>query len=213
MAEPQRKTVPSMATSTLFLFLMDSSKPAHQPGWSLLGNQTNHSGFFHSASIHIRIHFEFSEKVEILVSAIEKEKQGNKFKNMYITYCKYVYQRRQWQPTSVLLPGKSHGWRSLIGTFVRVAIWSKLWLSLIKDHILSWTMMEAREDKDKNISGMNCRKTTCLVHWFGIMSEPWLHSICRTFFSFLMANTRGLWDFSSPTRDWTQAHASESTES
>ena len=26
-----------------------------------------------------------------------------------------VYQRRQWQPTPVLLPGKSHGWRSLGG--------------------------------------------------------------------------------------------------
>ena len=25
------------------------------------------------------------------------------------------YQRRQWQPTAVLLPGKSHGWRSLVG--------------------------------------------------------------------------------------------------
>ena len=24
-------------------------------------------------------------------------------------------QRRQWWPTSVLLPGKSHGWRSLVG--------------------------------------------------------------------------------------------------
>jgi len=24
-------------------------------------------------------------------------------------------QRRQWHPTPVLLPGKSHGWRSLIG--------------------------------------------------------------------------------------------------
>ena len=26
-----------------------------------------------------------------------------------------VPQRRQWQPTPVLLPGKSHGWRSLVG--------------------------------------------------------------------------------------------------
>ena len=26
-----------------------------------------------------------------------------------------MYQRRQWQPTPVLLPGKSHGWRSLVG--------------------------------------------------------------------------------------------------
>ena len=25
------------------------------------------------------------------------------------------YWRRQWQPTPVLLPGKSHGWRSLVG--------------------------------------------------------------------------------------------------
>ena len=25
------------------------------------------------------------------------------------------FQRRQWQPTPVLLPGKSHGWRSLVG--------------------------------------------------------------------------------------------------
>ena len=29
------------------------------------------------------------------------------------TYC--YYRRRQWQPTPVLLPGKSHGQRSLIG--------------------------------------------------------------------------------------------------
>ena len=26
-----------------------------------------------------------------------------------------ITQRRQWQPTPVLLPGKSHGWRSLVG--------------------------------------------------------------------------------------------------
>ena len=25
------------------------------------------------------------------------------------------FQRRQWHPTPVLLPGKSHGWRSLVG--------------------------------------------------------------------------------------------------
>ena len=27
----------------------------------------------------------------------------------------FVSQRRQWQRTAVLLPGKSHGWRSLVG--------------------------------------------------------------------------------------------------
>ena len=26
-----------------------------------------------------------------------------------------ISQRRQWHPTPVLLPGKSHGWRSLVG--------------------------------------------------------------------------------------------------
>ena len=26
-----------------------------------------------------------------------------------------IDQRRQWHPTPVLLPGKSHGWRSLVG--------------------------------------------------------------------------------------------------
>ena len=28
---------------------------------------------------------------------------------------RYMYRRRQWHPTPVLLPGKSHGWRSLVG--------------------------------------------------------------------------------------------------
>ena len=31
------------------------------------------------------------------------------------TYFIYIYWRRQWHPTPVLLPGKSHGWRSLVG--------------------------------------------------------------------------------------------------
>ena len=31
------------------------------------------------------------------------------------TYCWSLAWRRQWQPTPVLLPGKSHGWRSLVG--------------------------------------------------------------------------------------------------
>ena len=30
-------------------------------------------------------------------------------------YFRRKYRRRQWQPTPVLLPGKSHGWRSLVG--------------------------------------------------------------------------------------------------
>ena len=34
---------------------------------------------------------------------------------MYILYCAQVIRRRQWHPTPVLLPGKSHGRRSLEG--------------------------------------------------------------------------------------------------
>ena len=30
-------------------------------------------------------------------------------------YSSLNYQRRQWHPTPVLLPGKSHGWRRLVG--------------------------------------------------------------------------------------------------
>ena len=33
---------------------------------------------------------------------------------MRFNLCPCSYQRRQWQPTLVLLPGKSHGWRSLV---------------------------------------------------------------------------------------------------
>ena len=34
---------------------------------------------------------------------------------MYMLHICYMYWRRQWHPTLVLLPGKSHGWRSLGG--------------------------------------------------------------------------------------------------
>ena len=33
----------------------------------------------------------------------------------YLTYMQSTSWRRQWHPTPVLLPGKSHGWRSLVG--------------------------------------------------------------------------------------------------
>ena len=37
------------------------------------------------------------------------------FKKWEISGFKHIYQRRQWHPTPVLLPGKSHGRRSLVG--------------------------------------------------------------------------------------------------
>ena len=35
-------------------------------------------------------------------------------KTIALTTSSFVSQRRQWHPTPVLLPGKSHGWRSLV---------------------------------------------------------------------------------------------------
>ena len=35
--------------------------------------------------------------------------------NPYFLIARTVLRRRQWHPTPVLLPGKSHGWRSLVG--------------------------------------------------------------------------------------------------
>ena len=37
-------------------------------------------------------------------------------KVMEFGICMYILRRRQWHPTPVLLPGKSHGWRSLVGS-------------------------------------------------------------------------------------------------
>ena len=35
--------------------------------------------------------------------------------SVFICWIAVGYGRRQWHPTLVLLPGKSHGWRSLVG--------------------------------------------------------------------------------------------------
>ena len=40
---------------------------------------------------------------------------GNLFKMQIIGSHSRPTRRRQWHPTPVLLPGKSHGWRSLVG--------------------------------------------------------------------------------------------------
>ena len=38
-----------------------------------------------------------------------------KLGSIIFTQCLWYLWRRQWHPTPVLLPGKSHGWRSLVG--------------------------------------------------------------------------------------------------
>ena len=43
------------------------------------------------------------------------KKEGEKNKKGVLLQSSGVIWRRQWQPTPVLLPGKSHGWKSLVG--------------------------------------------------------------------------------------------------
>ena len=66
---------------------------------------------------------EFKERVhykdkKIVVSYLEQKYRRKLTMKMSVhenEYPKTLYQRRWWHPTPVLLPGKSHGWRSLIG--------------------------------------------------------------------------------------------------
>ena len=44
-----------------------------------------------------------------------KEKFLKEIKSLTLLNTRVIIQRRQWQPTPVLLPGKSHGWRRLVG--------------------------------------------------------------------------------------------------
>ena len=49
----------------------------------------------------------------------------------------WEYRRRQWHPTLVLLPGKSHGWRSLVGCdLAAVGIYHGLFIqAFIDEHL------------------------------------------------------------------------------
>ena len=48
------------------------------------------------------------------MGCLQAEKAGSAFPNQFGRNCALSW-RRKWHPTPVLLPGKSHGWRSLVG--------------------------------------------------------------------------------------------------
>ena len=47
-------------------------------------------------------------RLALVLTISEAQKQ-------FLRISRPVFPRRQWHPTPVLLPGKSHGWRSLVG--------------------------------------------------------------------------------------------------
>ena len=56
----------------------------------------------------------FYTSVSLLLSRIQAYRYlFSKFHIYALVYC--IGRRRQWHPTPVLLPGKSHGWGSLVG--------------------------------------------------------------------------------------------------
>ena len=61
----------------------------------------------------VQIVYLLCQTVNQVVNA--KEKFLKEIKSLTLLNTRVIIQRRQWQPTPVLLPGKSHGWRSLVG--------------------------------------------------------------------------------------------------
>ena len=63
--------------------------------------------------------YKSSKDVEVLTVEVqpttEVEKENHKEQICLFFVCYLLFRRRQWHPTPVLLPGKSHGWRSLVG--------------------------------------------------------------------------------------------------
>ena len=64
-----------------------------------------------------------SDKIDLKIKNITRDKKGHYImikgsiqeENITIVNSYAPNRRRQWHPTPVLLPGKSHGWRSLVG--------------------------------------------------------------------------------------------------
>ena len=60
---------------------------------------------------------------QLVFSLLVMNFQRNRINEVHI----YIYRRRQWHPTSVFLPGKSHGQRSLVGVVHGVTkSWTRL---------------------------------------------------------------------------------------
>ena len=83
-------------------------------------------------------------------------------------------QRRKWQPTPVLLPGKSHGWRSLIGYSPRCGVAkSQTWLSSFTSlHMILWTAAHQASPCPSLSPGV-CSNLCSLSKWSYLWRGKW----------------------------------------
>ena len=113
-----------------------------------------------------------------------------------------LYFLRQWHPTPVLLPGKSHGRRSLVGCSPCGRWGSGTWLS---DFTFTFHF-----HGEGNGNPLQC---SCLENprgrraWWAAVygvtqSRTWLKWLSSSSF---LATPHGMWDLGSPTKDWIHA--------
>ena len=62
--------------------------------------------------------------------------------HLYKFSLKFLSWRRQWHPTPVLLPGKSHGWKSLVGCSPWFYLFSSNWDSLVAQSVKNLPAMQ-----------------------------------------------------------------------
>ena len=76
---------------------------------------TNHSISPKTSRFYITENMSLSRSLKISLYGKSREAKYTYLQNHHVfTYDYYVSWRRQWHPTLVLLPTKSHGWRSLV---------------------------------------------------------------------------------------------------
>ena len=68
-------------------------------------------GCFKMVQVSLHLFLLIWHQVHLRLSGIRSQRLGTPD----LSTTKVLCQRRQWHPTPVLLPGKSHGWRSLVG--------------------------------------------------------------------------------------------------
>ena len=104
-------TVSVHQDSPSFLIVQNHCLGANLPmGWGLgAGSTLHHAGPHKEAPLLLRKQRERGTCGENLYHGFYRNHSANKY------FSRLSKQRRQWHLTPVLLPGKSHGWRSLVG--------------------------------------------------------------------------------------------------